>query len=94
CMVPRPGAGTDASVTEPVCVRVRAGHALTGGALSAVIRTWAEGGERVFVELDVTRRCALAVLECGDERVVTDVVNGFETWSPLGGPSAREVAGG
>jgi len=61
--------------------------------LSAVVRRWAEGGERVYVELDLSRRCRVGQLRCGAERVVAEVDNGFAAWVRLTAPPAPEAAG-
>lgn len=94
CLVAR-SITTDAdAVAEPLCLRVRTNSGRTGSPLSAVVRRWAEGGERVHVELDLSRRCGVAMLRCGSEQVVTEVANGLQAWTRLTAPPAPEVAGG
>ena len=51
--------------------------------LSAVVRSWADGGHRVFIELPSLDGPLTAKLSCGEEAVVVDIDNDAELWRAL-----------
>lgn len=65
----------------PVRARDRAGEEQRP--LSAVVRSWADGGHRVFIELPARGGSLRARLSCGDDAVVVDVDNDTEVWRAL-----------
>jgi hypothetical protein len=80
CMVaPQWAASTHTALFQPLPVRAHHGGFEDEPPLSALVRSWAECGQRVFIELPATGgRPLKATVSCGEQRVVVDVDNSAE----------------
>lgn len=73
----------DAAVFRPLPVRAHHRPSEEQVPLSTVVRSWADGGQRVFIELPSLDGPLTAKLSCGEEAVVVDIDNNAEVWRAL-----------
>jgi len=71
------------AVFRPLPVRAHHRPSQAQPLLSAVVRSWADGGHRVFIELPSPDGPLTAKLSCGEEAVVVDIDNDAELWRAL-----------
>lgn len=84
CLVaPRPETSGAAALFRPLPVRAHQVVAEDQPPLSVMVRSWADGGHRVFIELPALAGELKAKLSCGGEAVVVDVDNDAEVWRAL-----------
>lgn len=84
CLVaPQPEAAGDVALFRPLPVRAHQAVSDDQPHLSAMVRSWADGGQRVFIELPAQGGALTAKLSCGGEAVVVDIDNDAEVRQAL-----------
>jgi hypothetical protein len=73
---------------HPVALRVHKNDFETPELLSGMVRAWAEGGDRVFVELPFSVARSRATLTCGARTLTVAVENGNDVWRSVGRTAA------
>jgi hypothetical protein len=77
---------------QPVALRVRHSDQQATELLSSILRSWADSGDRVFVELSFGRSRCRASLWCGDRSMTVAIDNGGDVW-PTAPSAPRHRAG-
>jgi hypothetical protein len=79
CLVaPQLASVSDTALFQPLPVRAHHRASEEEPPLSSLVRTWADCGHRVFIELPAGDKPLRATLSCGDQAVIVDVDNGAE----------------